>query len=97
MARRPSIDLSATVAVAWIWVAVGLTVVFGPQLGARGLAWLALHHVLCAVGVVHELQRYRKRQLSASATGAPPPAADPVDAPAAEPVTEPAASGAPPG
>lgn len=95
MARRPSIDLSATIAVAWLWVAVGLTAVFGPKLGARGLSWLALHHILCAVGVAHELRRYRIRQrkLSASATDAPPPAADPADAPGAEPV----ASGEPPG
>jgi len=59
---RPSIDISATVAVAWVWVAVGLTVVFGPQLGLRGLAWLALHHVLCVAGVTHEWRRYRRRQ-----------------------------------
>ena len=91
MARRPSIDLSATIAVAWIWVAVGLTVVFGPQLGLRGLLWLALHHILCIAGVTHELRQYQKRQrqLSASATGAPSPAADPDDDPAAAPALAP--------
>ena len=68
---RPRIDLSATVAVAWIWVAVGLTVVFAPQLGLRGLAWLGVHHLLCVVGVTHELRRYRQRQQARAAK--PPP------------------------
>jgi hypothetical protein len=79
---RPRIDLSATVAVAWIWVALGLTVVFAPQLGLRGLVWLGLHHLLCIVGVTHELRRYRQRQrpLTSAASPAPATAADPADA-----------------
>jgi hypothetical protein len=31
---------------AWVLVAVGVTVLLGPQLGLRGWAWLFLHHVL---------------------------------------------------
>lgn len=62
MPRRSRIDLNATIAVSWIWVAIGLTAVFGPQLGLRGLVWLGIHHVLCVVGTTHELRRYRQRQ-----------------------------------
>ncbi len=44
------------VALAWIVVAVGLTVVIGPELGWRGWMWLGAHHVICMVGVGYELR-----------------------------------------
>jgi hypothetical protein len=31
---------------AWVLVAVGMTILLGPHLGLRGWAWLCLHHVL---------------------------------------------------
>ena len=57
MDRR--VDLGRTVALVWIVVAVGLTVLVGPSLGIRGWMWLGLHNLLCAIGAGHEL--YRKR------------------------------------
>ena len=79
-ARPTRLDLSAITAVAWVCVAVGLTLAFGPQLGARGWVWLGLHHLLCLVGVTHEYRRYQQRQrLSAAATPAAAPAAAPAD------------------
>ena len=62
MSVKREFDIGAIVAVTWVLVAVGLTVVFAPRLGLRGLAWLGAHHLLCAVGVTHEYTRYRKRQ-----------------------------------
>lgn len=56
------IDIGATVALTWIAVAIGLTVVIGPDLGLRGWIWLGGHHLLCAVGTSHELWRARKRR-----------------------------------
>lgn len=57
MKRR--VDIGRTVALAWIVVAVGVTVAIGPSLGLRGWLWLGLHHVLCAAGAGHELWRKR--------------------------------------
>ncbi|MEL6348860.1 MAG: hypothetical protein AAFV53_37495 [Myxococcota bacterium] len=62
MARIPSIDIGALLAVTWLLTAVGLTVLLGPTLGARGWLWLGVHHLLCAVGVTHELIRSRNRR-----------------------------------
>ncbi|MFZ5479424.1 MAG: hypothetical protein ACOZNI_21850 [Myxococcota bacterium] len=57
MNRR--VDIGRVVALAWIVIAIGLTVLVGPHLGLRGWAWLGAHHVLCAVGAGHELWRKR--------------------------------------
>ncbi|MDP2307528.1 MAG: hypothetical protein Q8P18_15990 [Pseudomonadota bacterium] len=54
-------DLGRAVAVAWIVVAVGVTVTIGPHLGWRGWMWLGVHHALCAIGAGHELWRKRVR------------------------------------
>jgi hypothetical protein len=62
MSRRRTFDIGAVLAVTWVLVAIGLTVVFGPRLGIRGLVWLGAHHLLCLVGVTHEYTRYRARQ-----------------------------------
>ena len=60
---RARIDLWVVLAFAWLGVALGLTLVFGPRLGLRGWVWLGLHHLLCLVGVTHELRRgWRRRQ-----------------------------------
>ena len=78
--RKREFDIGALLAVTWVLVAVGLTVVFAPHLGIRGLGWLAAHHILCLVGVTHEYPRYQKRQAlrrassAASASSAPPSA-----------------------
>lgn len=61
---RPPMDLGRTAAVAWIIVAVAVTVIIGPNLGLRGWAWLSVHHLLCAVGASHELWRAHKRRLA---------------------------------
>ena len=42
--------------------AVGVTVIFGPQLGLRGWALLATHHLFCLAGVSHEMWRGWKRR-----------------------------------
>lgn len=55
-------DIGTIVALSWAGVAIGVTLVFGPLLGLRGWAWLIAHHVLCAIGVTHELWRARKRR-----------------------------------
>ena len=65
--KREPFDAGAVLAVTWVLVAVGGTVLFAPQLGIRGLGWLAAHHLLCVVGVSHEFTRYRKRQRARSA------------------------------
>jgi len=52
-------DLGRVIAIAWILVAIGLTLVIGPELGWRGWIWLGIHHLLCAVGTSHELWRKR--------------------------------------
>ena len=59
MNRR--IDIGRTVALVWIVVAVGLTVLVGPSLGIRGWMWLGVHNLLCTIGAGHEL--YRKRHI----------------------------------
>lgn len=56
------IDIGRTVAIAWIVVAVGLTILVGPSLGWRGWMWLGAHDILCAVGAGHELWRKRDRK-----------------------------------
>lgn len=53
------VNLGRTVAVTWIVVAVGLTVLVGPKLGWRGWMWLGGHDLLCAIGAGHELWRKR--------------------------------------
>jgi hypothetical protein len=55
-------DLGVIVAFAWLFTALGLTVVFGPILGLRGWAWLGAHHLLCVAGASHELRRGWKRR-----------------------------------
>lgn len=63
------LDLGVIVALAWLFAAIGLTVVFGPLLGLRGWAWLLAHHLLCVTGAAHELHRgWQRRAL-------PPPEA----------------------
>ncbi len=56
------LDLGVIVAFAWLFTAIGITVVFGPVLGLRGWAWLAAHHLLCTAGCAHELHRGWKRR-----------------------------------
>lgn len=68
MAARRKLDAGAVIALTWAFVAVGVTVVFGPMLGLRGWLWLGLHHLLCAVGVTHELIRARRRARQRSQT-----------------------------
>lgn len=61
MVRR-RIDAGTVVALTWAAAAIGITILFGPMLGARGWLWLGIHHLLCAVGVTHELSRARQRR-----------------------------------
>jgi hypothetical protein len=41
---------------------LGFTLLFGSSLGTRGLAWMAVHHTLCAIGCAHELRRAWRRR-----------------------------------
>lgn len=59
---RRVLDLGVIVAFAWLFVAVGITVLIGPALGLRGWAWFIAHHLLCLVGSSHELRRGWKRR-----------------------------------
>jgi hypothetical protein len=58
------VDLARTAAIAWLSVAIGLTVTIGPSLGWRGWIWMGAHNLLCAVGAGHELLRRRERAAS---------------------------------
>ncbi len=49
------------VALVWAFTALGLTILLSPELGKRGLAWLWVHNLVCAVGVGHELWRARTK------------------------------------
>lgn len=60
--RRSRTDGGVVVALAWLFVAIGITVVFGSSLGLRGWVWLSLHHVICAGAVSHEMWRGWKRR-----------------------------------
>lgn len=70
--KRP-LDRGAVAALTWAVVAIGLTLVIGPELGLRGWLWLGLHHLLCLVGVSHELWRAQKRARQATVTAPPRP------------------------
>ena len=58
------LDLGVALAFGWLLFALIATVWWGPQLGLRGLAWMAIHHVLCLVGCSHELRRGWRRHLA---------------------------------
>jgi hypothetical protein len=55
------LDVGAVAAAALILTALTVTVVIGPSLGLRGLAWLGLCDLLALVGGAHELVRARRR------------------------------------
>lgn len=57
-------DIGLVVALAWLMCAAVGTVVWGADLGLRGIAWLVLHHILCVVGCAHEIRRawYRRKR-----------------------------------
>ncbi len=57
--------LAPVVALAWVAVAVGLTVVLAPTMGYRGWMWLAVHHWACAIGAGWELVLDYRRSHSA--------------------------------
>jgi hypothetical protein len=61
-APRRRIDINFVLALTWILVAIGLTVLLGPKLGLRGWVWLGLHHLLCLIGTSHELWRAHRRR-----------------------------------
>ncbi len=69
---RRRTDLGVIVALSWLFIALGITLVFGDSLGLRGLAWLALHHLICLVAVSHEMWRGWKRRKGRLAAEAPP-------------------------
>jgi hypothetical protein len=56
MPVRPRFRLRVAIALTWIVVAIGLTLVLGPLMGLRGWMWLFVHHVLCAMGAGWELR-----------------------------------------
>ncbi len=59
--------LATVVALAWVAVALGLTLFLAPQMGMRGWMWLSVHHWLCAVGAGWELREDYRRGRAARA------------------------------
>jgi hypothetical protein len=47
--------LSRLLVISWGVVALGLSVLIGPELGWRGWLWLGTHHLLWALGAAGEL------------------------------------------
>jgi|GEM_PF-2870082 len=62
--RRRVFDVGLVFALTWLLLAVGVTVVWGPDLGLRGWVWLLVHHALCGVGCLHEVRRAWQRRQS---------------------------------
>ncbi len=58
---RPRFRLGPCVALAWILIAVGMTVALGPMMGLRGWMWLFVHHLLCGIGAGWELKEDNRR------------------------------------
>jgi hypothetical protein len=58
---RPRFRLGPTIALAWIFAAIGMTVMLAPLMGLRGWMWLAVHHLLCAIGAGWELKEDVRR------------------------------------
>jgi hypothetical protein len=56
------LDLGVIVAFAWLFSAIGVTVLMAGELGLRGWGWLSTHHLLCLAGCSHELVRGWKRR-----------------------------------
>ena len=54
---RAAIRPALVLALAWLLVSVVMTVLMAPQLGIRGLAWLALQDALCLFGCGWEIRR----------------------------------------
>jgi hypothetical protein len=77
-----NVSATRTLAITWLVVAIGLSVVIGPELGLRGWMWLGAHNLLCAVGAGHELLKRRPASI-APANGSSPAASSPA-APAPE-------------
>ena len=55
-------NIGEIIAVSWLIVAVVMTILVGPSLGARGLLWMAIHHLLCLIGCGHELAKSRRKK-----------------------------------
>ena len=49
------------IAVAWLITAIILTYIMYPQLGARGIIWMIIHHLLCIIGVSYEFRAHYLR------------------------------------
>lgn len=62
MSQKSKLDIRAIIAVAWLLSAVALTFLIYDSLGARGVLWLAIHHLLCVIGCGHELRRHFQAQ-----------------------------------
>lgn len=54
---RAAIRPALVLALVWLLVSMVMTVLMVPQLGARGLAWLALQDGLCVFGCGWEIRR----------------------------------------
>lgn len=54
---RAAIRPALVLALAWLLVSVVMTALMAPQLGVRGLAWLALQDALCLFGCGWEIRR----------------------------------------
>ena len=54
---RAAIRPALVLALVWLLVSMVMTVLLAPQLGVRGLAWLALQDALCVFGCGWEIRR----------------------------------------
>jgi len=60
--RRRRWDAGVIIALAWLFAAIAMTVLVGPKLGLRGWLWMGAHHIVCVIGVSHEMWRGWKRR-----------------------------------
>jgi len=70
--RPRSFDIGATIAIAWILTAIGVSILVGPELGLRGLLWLGAHHIICLGASGHELHKAWQRRAVRMAQSAQP-------------------------
>lgn len=65
---RPILRPALVLAMTWLLASAVLTMLLGPQLGARGLFWLGLHDALCLIGCGWEIRRAWRIQLAVRGT-----------------------------
>lgn len=67
---RPTLRPALILALVWLLVSVVMTMILAPQLGLRGLAWLAAQDGLCLFGCSWEIRRAWRLQQDLKGTSA---------------------------